>query len=97
MKEKKIFVCNNCGYETNKWLGKCPNCNEFGTLIEQVYTNTNLNYKKLSTNKEVKQMKDVDCKENQRIITNINEFDRVMGGGIVNDFHFYFICSSWCW
>lgn len=36
------------------------------TLIEQVYTNTNLNYKKLSTNKEVKQMKDVDCKENSK-------------------------------
>lgn len=86
MKEKKIFVCNNCGYEANKWLGKCPNCDNYGTLIEQIYNpNTNLNSKKLSTNKEVKQMKDVDCKENQRIITTINEFDRVMGGGIVND------------
>ena len=34
-KAKTIFVCNNCGYETAKWLGKCPACNEWNSLVEE--------------------------------------------------------------
>ena len=38
-KAKTIFVCNNCGYETAKWLGKCPACNEWNSLVEEKIQN----------------------------------------------------------
>ena len=34
-KAKSVFVCNNCGYESGKWLGKCPECNQWNTFVEE--------------------------------------------------------------
>ena len=51
-KNKTIFVCNNCGYESPKWMGKCPACNEWNSFSEEKVINTNdTNYGKLSKEK----------------------------------------------
>lgn len=84
-KEKKVYICNNCGVEFNKWMGICGNCGAAATLEEQIKVPKTINSYCMTSNTNIKQMKDVDCKEHSRIITGINEFDRVMGGGIVND------------
>ena len=48
-KNKTIFVCNNCGYESPKWMGKCPACNEWNSFSEEKVINTkDTNYGKLS-------------------------------------------------
>jgi len=80
MKEKKGFICQNCGYESPKWLGRCPNCGEWNTFAEEVLKKK----EKFSvkTTSPVK-FKDVENVSIERINTGINEFDRVLGGGIV--------------
>jgi DNA repair protein RadA/Sms len=81
-KPKKMYRCSVCGDEFSTWFGQCPSCKEYGTLEESIISPKPAN----SSNKgTIKQLKDVDCKEYGRIITGINEFDRVMGGGIVPD------------
>ena len=40
-KSKKVYICSNCGYETPKWLGQCPECNEWATLNEEIISTEN--------------------------------------------------------
>ena len=88
-KVKSIFICENCGYESQKWLGKCPDCNNWNTFEESLVEKKNsvaAVAKKVSlTMKPVKKLSDITSSKSDRIITGINEFDRVMGGGIVKD------------
>ncbi len=87
-KIKTVFVCSNCGYETPKWMGQCPNCNEWNTLEEEVIADkkavgsmTSTAVKKvISTAKPLSQ---IDITDEQRYVTHIAELDRVLGGGIV--------------
>jgi len=83
-KVKSKFVCTECGYETAGYLGKCPECNSWGTLVEEVVSDT-LNNKKLSTINDEKPLliNDIPINESVRVSTNISEFDRVLGGGLV--------------
>lgn len=82
-KVKKKFSCSNCGYESLKWLGKCPECGEWNTLEEELYqtkkSNTSIKYI------EAKKLKEVKSSNTDRIVTGITEFNRVMGGGITKD------------
>ena len=86
-KIKTVFVCSNCGYESTKWLGKCPSCNEWNTFYEE---KINKNNDKLTINgiekKSSKPMllNSVVGKEDTRVSTGFNELDRVLGGGLVN-------------
>ena len=83
-KIKSIYVCENCGFETAKWLGKCPACNEWNTFFEekvQIKSGTSKIQKEVS--KPVKLI-EVEKKETSRIKTGIGELDRVLGGGFVN-------------
>jgi len=85
MKNKSIFFCNECGYETPKWLGKCPGCGAWNSMVEEKIK-TETNHKKTSASKlqnKAKKLKDVDMTADKRISTGIGEFDRVLGGGIV--------------
>jgi len=83
-KNKIKYVCNNCGSESPRWSGKCVSCNEWNTLVEEVVTN-------FSKGKDIVIGNDNEpisiseiCQESQyRISTNIKEFDRLLGGGIV--------------
>lgn len=81
---KTIFVCNECGYESAKWLGKCPACNSWNTFFEQkVDTYVEKGVKKVKERNEPKKLNSYEGKEAVRINTGIDELDRVLGGGIV--------------
>ena len=86
-KAKTIFVCSNCGYESAKWLGKCPACNEWNSFYEEKVANTSsTSGGKSSANKErsmPRKLKEVEGIEMARTSTGIGELDRVLGGGLV--------------
>ncbi len=84
MKAKTIFVCSNCGYESPKWLGKCPGCNEWNSFYEEKLAMQTGSGKQ--TEKKVvtpKSLNEVVGKDAIRIHTGIGELDRVLGGGLV--------------
>ncbi len=81
---KTLFVCNECGYESAKWLGKCPACNSWNTFFEQkVEIHTEKGTKKVKERQEPKKLSSYEGKEAVRIHTGIDELDRVLGGGLV--------------
>ncbi|MFY7653082.1 MAG: DNA repair protein RadA [Chitinophagaceae bacterium] len=87
-KVKTAFFCNNCGYESAKWLGKCPACQQWNTFIEEVIdkgNNTNNSWKQPGTNNTGKPqlLQEITTKKEARIITKDEELNRVLGGGIV--------------
>jgi len=87
-KIKTVYVCQECGYETPKWMGQCPNCNEWNTLEEQVisdkkatgFSAVSSSVKAIASAESLSQ---IDITDEQRYVTNISELDRVLGGGIV--------------
>ena len=89
-KTKSAFFCQNCGYETAKWAGKCPACNEWNTFVEEVVVKGNdkqvkeewREFSGLNGLKTVS-INDVSSAEEKRIITTDSELNRVLGGGIV--------------
>ena len=86
MKTKTIFSCQSCGYQSPKWLGKCPDCNSWNTLVEEDYSEPTVkgNREKASLYKDGPVLlKDVQVKSSSRMGTNIAELDRVLGGGVV--------------
>ena len=86
-KNSTVFVCNNCGYESGKWLGKCPACNEWNTFVEEKVISVKSSGLSGSSKKELQEivkLNDVEKKETTRVKTNIGELDRVLGGGFVN-------------
>jgi DNA repair protein RadA/Sms len=97
-KIKTAFFCSNCGYESAKWTGKCPSCNEWNTFIEEVITKDNkleeADWKKFSPDKKEGRVEgrtegrtislhEVISAEEKRIVTADPELNRVLGGGIV--------------
>lgn len=86
MKNRTIYRCCECGFESIKWLGKCPTCNSWNTLKEEIaeIKKANINSAKKFSN-QIRKLHDIISNKENRIVTGINEFDRVMGGGIVKD------------
>ena len=86
-KSKTVFVCSNCGYESAKWLGKCPACNEWNSFYEEKVVNTSTTAGgKSSASREKsipRKLKEVEGIEATRTSTGIGELDRVLGGGLV--------------
>lgn len=86
-KAKTIFVCSSCGYESAKWLGKCPACNEWNSFYEEKILNTSgTSGGKSNIGKEKtmpRKLKEVEGIETSRTSTGIGELDRVLGGGLV--------------
>lgn len=89
MKEKSMYVCTQCGFESAKWLGKCPGCESWGTLEEQIIKSTPKNsgikaQEKISApQKDVQKLKNVETVSFERFSSGSKELDRVLGGGIV--------------
>lgn len=87
-KVKTAFFCQNCGYESTKWLGKCPSCNEWNTfaeeLIQKEKTKTN-NWSEYNedTTKRTVLLNEIKSSEEKRIVCSDTELNRVLGGGIV--------------
>ena len=84
-KSKTIFVCNECGYESAKWLGKCPGCNSWNSFFEQKVVeskNSSLKPEDKKRNKPQK-LNSYEAKQTFRTSTGFEELDRVLGGGLV--------------
>ncbi len=80
-----IFFCQNCGYESSKWMGQCPGCKEWNTFVEEAVPKKGTGAKsRLGKERSVPvTLKEIELKEEERISTGIGELDRVLGGGIV--------------
>jgi len=81
LKEKKRFICQQCGAVLPKWMGKCPECNSWNSIVEEMIVSP-----AGSTHRTYKQpvsLNDIVYSEEERILTSIGELDRVLGGGIV--------------
>ena len=83
VKSKKIFECNNCGHQSSKWTGKCVECNEWNTLSERILSSSKKN-SVLNSFKIPQLINDIKGESSERIQINDNEFNRVIGNGLVN-------------
>jgi len=84
-KNKTTFFCRDCGYESPKWLGKCPGCNEWNVFIEEEEAGRggDSGYGTLSMNESPLSIDSIEADEQERLKTDVLEMDRVLGGGIV--------------
>ena len=83
-KKKKVYFCQNCGHEENAWLGQCPVCKEWDTLVEeQVVSTKDVTISRQAREAEIHSLDEVEIGEDTRIYTGLEELDRVLGGGIV--------------
>ncbi|OON98193.1 MAG: DNA repair protein RadA [Epulopiscium sp. Nele67-Bin004] len=81
-KKKNMYICQLCGHQSVKWLGKCPSCNEWDSLVEEIVDVKAKTIEKNIANKPIK-LKEVQILEESRTTTGMGELDRVLGGGIV--------------
>ena len=89
-KVKKAFFCQNCGYESVKWIGQCPSCNQWNSFVEEIIQKEtsknngwgNYNETTERTNKTI-QLNEIKSSEEKRILTTDDELNRVLGGGVV--------------
>jgi DNA repair protein RadA/Sms len=86
MKKETVFVCQHCGHKSGKWLGKCPECGEWNSLVEEraqtSRRSASRNGFKLRDVSAVAYT-DIESQDDVRIPSGVTEFDRVLGGGIV--------------
>jgi DNA repair protein RadA/Sms len=87
-KDKSIYACTECGGSSPKWLGKCPNCAAWNTLVEAVAESApknryTTNTRGLVASQPVTTLADIEASDVDRQPTGIDELDRVLGGGIV--------------
>lgn len=79
-----IFFCQNCGYESAKWMGQCPGCREWNTFVEEpVLPSQGAVKKNTASGAKTARLSEIVIKEEERMTTKIRELDRVLGGGIV--------------
>jgi DNA repair protein RadA/Sms len=85
MKESQVFVCGNCGYQSPKWLGRCPECGSWNSFSEETVSAAKKGSSSVPTpndSEEAKSLSDVVIEPEFRFKTGIEEFDRVIGGGV---------------
>ena len=81
-KTKAKYICSECGYSSLKWLGKCPNCDSWGTFEEEIdIKNTFRNVE--SGDVSISKITDIEIEKEFRMVTPFEEFDRVLGGGLI--------------
>ena len=85
-KIKTIYSCTECGATSPKWQGQCPGCNEWNTLVETVAEKapTNSRFESLAPTARLQNLSEIEAREVDRIATGVGEFDRALGGGLVN-------------
>ena len=84
-KPKIIYACQSCGFQSPKWLGRCPDCNQWNTLVEEkleiaAHPRADLS---LGTREEPSSIHEITATEEDRCLSGMGEFDRVLGGGLV--------------
>ncbi|HBM80302.1 MAG TPA: DNA repair protein RadA, partial [Clostridiaceae bacterium] len=81
MKSKTVFICSECGYESLRWLGKCPGCGSWNTMVEEIKQDKKT--EQFAGNSQPVKLNDVKVMDEERYKTGLKELDRVLGGGIV--------------
>jgi DNA repair protein RadA/Sms len=86
-KQKNVFVCQECGSESPKWVGRCPACDSWNTYVEEVKFTGQANSRHAAierkTNRKPQPVNEVEAEAYVRLLTGIQEFDRILGGGFV--------------
>lgn len=83
VKLKTAYFCSECGHEVSKWLGKCPMCEQWNTFTEEKVIPQKKMKTDLNTIKGSTSLPNINVLDEQRVHTGVDEFDRVMGGGVV--------------
>ena len=78
-----VFFCQECGYESAKWMGQCPGCHAWNTFVEEKVEKNSPARKRAANEVTVSTLSQIETREEMRITTDIEELDRVLGGGIV--------------
>ena len=87
--KKTVYFCQECGYESSKWMGQCPGCKAWNTFVEETVSTKkssssgSSSFQNLGKLPEPVRLKDISLSEDERRLTKIGELDRVLGGGIV--------------
>ena len=79
---KTVFFCGECGYESGKWLGKCPGCGSWNTMLEQKKISSAPSINNLTYAHAIP-LADVTTTASGRVSSGIGELDRVLGGGFI--------------
>ena len=82
-KEKSVFFCQECGYESAKWLGKCPGCGQWNTFVEELVSKQKKESSRVMPAAEAVSLHEISYDDLLRIDTGIQELNRVLGGGMV--------------
>lgn len=83
-KVSSVYICQQCGYQSPSFLGRCPECGTWNSLVEQAISDTRYEIsKKFRKPPEIIKFSDIEKKEFDRLSTGVEEFDRVLGGGVV--------------
>ena len=90
-KNKSVYVCQSCGYESVKWYGRCPDCGEWNSLVEEVRQQVAAPKTRAASAApavpraaaQAARLSDISSDDSQRYKTGVGELDRVLGGGIV--------------
>lgn len=82
-KTKTLFVCQECGYETPRWMGKCPSCNSWSSLVEEIQEKSEKKKGIAEIESKPIRLDQISYTDEERFSTGLGELDRVLGGGIV--------------
>ena len=84
-KTKVVFFCKECGYESPKWLGRCPGCEAWNSFTEEkVIEKKDSTIRNQVVKSEVQKLSEIEVKDRARFDTGYDELNRVLGGGIVD-------------
>jgi len=81
---RTTYVCQQCGFKSPKWQGKCPDCENWNSLVEEIQAKSSNLTSFVSTLDEPVRISEIESSEDDRLSTDIGELDRVLGGGIVS-------------
>ena len=83
-KKKTAFVCQDCGYDTVKWLGRCPGCGAWNTMVEETVAPASAGLRLgLSMSSKPESIENIKIEDMPRFLTGSGELDRVLGGGVI--------------
>ena len=82
-KTKLKYICSNCGYESLRWIGKCPECESWNSFVEELVETGKKKQAAVKSKVTISRISEIAATEEERIKTNIDEFDRVLGGGLM--------------
>lgn len=87
-KSTTVYFCQNCGYESSKWMGQCPGCRQWNSMVEETVSTASLKasggkFVRMEPKSRPEALSGISIREEARTLTHIAELDRVLGGGIV--------------